>query len=341
MSLRSTTLILAASLVLVTAVPFERIHKYEGDDCPLKAGGTGVCRKTIECVNGHTILKQERHCEFVGSNPVVCCPKAEYTVQASRVAADKCGKVPPHNGPKLIDHVVGKTFKAGVGDFPFIGILVYDEENLRCAGSLISSKFLLTAAHCFKSKPTAVRMGTISATDALADSYPVANTFRHPDHNRKTKQNDIGLVELRTEVQMSANVEPICLHAELADLPPSADLTILGWGITNLDRQETSDDLLTGLVHPVPRSSCQSKYNDWNLKITERQLCAIGEQDSKGEYTDACGGDSGGPLVMRKDKKYFLVGVVSTGSGCGSGVPGLYTRVANYLQWTSERVWST
>lgn len=107
-----------------------------------------------------------------------------------------------------------------------------------------------------------------------------------------------------------------------------------------LDRQETSDDLLTGLVHPVPRSSCQSMYNDWNLKITERQLCAIGEQDSMGEYTDACSGDSGGPLVMRKDKKYFLVGVVSTGSGCGSGVPGVYTRVANYLQWTSERVWS-
>ncbi|EDS42288.1 kallikrein-7 [Culex quinquefasciatus] len=199
---------------------------------------------------------------------------------------------------------------------------------------------LIGETHCFKSKPTAVRMGTISATDALADSYPVANTFRHPDHNRKTKQNDIGLVELRTEVQMSANVEPICLHAELADLPASANLTILGWGITNLNRQETSDDLLTGLVHPVPRSSCQSMYNDWNLKITERQLCAIGEQDSMGEYTDACSGDSGGPLVMRKDKKYFLVGVVSTGSGCGSGVPGVYTRVANYLQWTSERVWS-
>lgn len=93
-------------------------------------------------------------------------------------------------------------------------------------------------------------MGTISATDALADSYPVANTFRHPEHNRKTKQNDIGLVELRTEVQMNANVEPICLHAELADLPASADLTILGWGITNLGIP-LFKTIITAIFNPV------------------------------------------------------------------------------------------
>lgn len=332
---------LAAGLVLVSAGHIERIDKFEGDECPLKNGGTGTCRKTIECINGPAILRQERHCEFAGNNPVICCPKADFTVQAGRVVQDKCAKVVPHSGPRLADHVVGKTFKAQVGEFPFIGLLVYEEEeNARCGASMISSKFLLTATHCFRYKPTTVRMGTISATDLLADTYEVAKTHRHSEYNRYVKQNDIGLVELRDEVQMNANVEPICLYTGLVDLPPATELTVIGWGVKDTDRNELSNDLLRGAVKPVTRISCQSHYTDNKVKISEKQLCALGEKDSKGEHTDACGGDSGGPLVMRKDGKYHLVGVVSLGAGCGSGVPGVYTRVASYLQWVSERVWN-
>uniref|UniRef100_A0A1Q3FCL9 Putative trypsin-like serine protease n=1 Tax=Culex tarsalis TaxID=7177 RepID=A0A1Q3FCL9_CULTA len=333
-------LILTAGLVFVVAGSIERIHKFEGDDCPLKAGGTGICRKTIECINGLTILKKERHCEFDGSSPVVCCPKAEFTVQAGRLTKEKCGEVPPQRKPTLADHVVGRTSKANVGDFPFIGLLMYDSAELRCGASLISSKFLLTATHCFRFKPVAVRMGTNLVTDPDADTYTIEKTHRHSDYNRYVKQDDIGLVELREEVRMNANVEPICLHTALVDLPPSTNLTVIGWGIKNIDRQEQSDDLLCGTVHPVQRSTCQAQYEGNKIKISEKQLCAVGEKDSKGEHTDACSGDSGGPLVIRQDDKYYLIGLVSLGAGCGSGVPGVYTRVAHYLQWISERVWN-
>lgn len=340
MGLRSAVLILVAVLTFVAAGLIERIDKFEGDDCPLKAGGTGICRKTSECINGLTVLKQERHCEFDGRNAVVCCPKAEYTIQASRVAKDKCGKVPPRSGPMLADHVVGITFKANVGDFPFIGLITYENPELRCGASLISSKFLLTATHCFRGKLVSVRMGTNLVTDPSADTYMIAKTHRHSDYNRYVKQDDIGLVELSEEVRMNANVEPICLHTALGDLATTTDLTVIGWGIKNTDRNELSDDLLSGIVHPVPRSTCQAQYAGNKIKFTEKQLCAVGKNDSQGVQTDACGGDSGGPLVIREDNKYFLVGLVSVGAGCGSGVPGVYTRVAHYLQWISERVWN-
>ena len=50
-------------------------------------------------------------------------------------------------------------------------------------------------------------------------------------------------------------------------------------------------------------------------------------------------GDSGGPLLetlndVNGDKKYYIAGVVSTGLGCGQqGIPGVYMRVSNYLEW--------
>lgn len=52
-----------------------------------------------------------------------------------------------------------------------------------------------------------------------------------------------------------------------------------------------------------------------------------------GYGVDACQEDSGGPLVCRlEDDKYHLVGIVSSGKGCGI-YPGLYTDVSRYMDW--------
>ena len=51
---------------------------------------------------------------------------------------------------------------------------------------------------------------------------------------------------------------------------------------------------------------------------------------------DSCNGDSGGPLIARRDRKssMFLWGVVSSGTRvCGSGKPGIYTRVSQFGDW--------
>lgn len=66
------------------------------------------------------------------------------------------------------------------------------------------------------------------------------------------------------------------------------------------------------------------------------EICA-GEKDGG---RDACQGDSGGPLFCRSvsnSSEWYLAGVVSHGEGCArADEPGVYTRVALFLDWINE-----
>ena len=54
-------------------------------------------------------------------------------------------------------------------------------------------------------------------------------------------------------------------------------------------------------------------------------------------------GDSGGPLMLpvkrHNMEHYEAVGVISSGSGCGSpGSPGIYARVDHFMDWINQTV---
>ena len=78
----------------------------------------------------------------------------------------------------------------------------------------------------------------------------------------------------------------------------------------------------------VSHAACNTA---WTGRIDARkQVCA------GAEGRDTCIGDSGGPLLMKRADLNSMVqlGVVSFGKKeCGSGVPGVYTRVADYVPW--------
>lgn len=89
----------------------------------------------------------------------------------------------------------------------------------------------------------------------------------------------------------------------------------------------------------MPLSECNSTFLKYNQRVnaaafrngmSEGQYCAWDPQGRN----DSCQGDSGGPLQAFLNANAAIstiVGIVSFGSGCGSELPGVYTRVAFYL----------
>ena len=73
-------------------------------------------------------------------------------------------------------------------------------------------------------------------------------------------------------------------------------------------------------------------------EVTSNMVCAGLKEGGK----DSCSNDSGGPLVVPRsssDASAIIYGIVSFGGGCAQpDQPGVYARVAKYLDWIQRHM---
>nr|BAM18077.1 serine protease [Papilio xuthus] len=186
-----------------------------------------------------------------------------------------------------------------------------------------------------------VRVGILNITGSKWNDdtdYEVDIVHVHPEYKRSRKYHDLALLRLVTPIRTSRNAFPACLYT--SETEPTISLYITGWGKTDVTKAGTSKVLLKAMLQIVPRESCNAMYTTSRKLpngILDGQICA---GDPNG-VMDTCQGDSGGPLqgFTSKDGHLRIVGVTSFGSGCGSVVPGVYTRIYKYLDWIESLVW--
>uniref|UniRef100_A0A671NPC7 Transmembrane serine protease 5 n=1 Tax=Sinocyclocheilus anshuiensis TaxID=1608454 RepID=A0A671NPC7_9TELE len=173
-----------------------------------------------------------------------------------------------------------------------------------------------------------VYAGIVTSNSAKLAQYQglaVERIIYNKNYNHRTHDNDIALVKLRTLLNFSDTIRPVCLPKYDCDLPGGTQCWISGWGYTQPDDG-------TAPVPLISTKKCNSSCM-YNGEITPRMLCA-GYTEGK---VDACQGDSGGPLVCQDENVWRLVGVVSWGTGCAEpNHPGVYTKVAEFLEWIYE-----
>lgn len=107
-----------------------------------------------------------------------------------------------------------------------------------CGGSILTPRFILTAAHCTQSTNSLPRnvYAVVGALRRLKGGTIVEleRITPHQQYNPKIYKNDISLIRTSTEIIFSEFVQPIALPSD--NLPVNGDfsVTISGWGRTSV-----------------------------------------------------------------------------------------------------------
>ncbi|MCC5634979.1 trypsin-like serine protease [Nostoc sp. CHAB 5844] len=192
-------------------------------------------------------------------------------------------------------------------------------------GTLISSRWAITAAHTAKNIPSSHQV-------LIAEKrYSIEQVVLHPDFQGskpQDAQNDIALVEL---IEPVLGVEPIIPYQHDDELGQVA--TFVGRGDFGTGRTgiEKSDGLLRMATNRVER-------------VDEQWI--VFRFDEPPETTELEGvsgiGDSGGPALIKTEAGLFIAGISSWQDDDEQGQYGLYgvweyyARVSKYIDWISD-----
>ena len=217
---------------------------------------------------------------------------------------------------------------ATVYDYPFVVVLVADTSPKRfCTATIISDKWLLTAAHCMDG----IRVGANSwDSDMVAvHGFPVVTEVRHvveavmhADHNPLTDfrewEHDIAAIRISSPF-LSRTAVPVELIApeDSIFLQSGVMTTAVGWG---------GDD-------PVSMTTAE-----WPLKVCPDDaavhLCTESSTDIYAEP-----GDSGGPLLLLESEEWKQIGIHS--SNDPQTGTHRHVRIAEHLEWITDAVGGT
>ncbi|KAK8142397.1 hypothetical protein G3M48_008825 [Beauveria asiatica] len=224
------------------------------------------------------------------------------------------------------------------GEFPFIVSL--QGNGHFCAGSLLDSTTVLTAAHCARdfvlSGEGSVKAGTLDRTTGGVDAEVASAQIKmHPDYALGSPShgpyavNDIAILKLATPIKKSGTISYATLPANGSDPVANSIAIVAGWG------NQTPNLYPDGKLHKVV------------IPVHEREVCSNLDPGAAGRDTIVCAGgngknvckyDSGGPLIDQETGQ--VIGVASFGikRQCGSETPSVYTRVGSYMTFINENL---
>uniref|UniRef100_A0A1E1WML3 Peptidase S1 domain-containing protein n=1 Tax=Pectinophora gossypiella TaxID=13191 RepID=A0A1E1WML3_PECGO len=202
-----------------------------------------------------------------------------------------------------------------------------------CAGSILNTRYVLSAAQCFSGllfSPSRrrIRAGTANRNRGGV-ILAVSRAFNHPTFSTSTLEGDLTIVQLSTAFVYGKTIQPGRIVTQNFVFPDDLPVTQVGWGSTRTSGRGTASVLREVQVYTANRQICAQEHASVSARptVSENMLCTgvLGEGGR-----DACDGDEGGPVYYDD----IIIGIISWRRRCGNATqPSVNTRVASYTNW--------
>ncbi|XP_061394696.1 trypsin-1 [Musca vetustissima] len=222
--------------------------------------------------------------------------------------------------------------------YPFMVSLRGATGSHSCGSSIISPRYILTAAHCVSGRTPSqisVQYATTTISSMGDNVVPVKRIIMHEDYNpANSYANDIALLELYgTLVFNYKTLAPVNLpepYFEIDQQPEGVPGVLAGWGL-NATGGYIQNTLQEVDLKIYSDAECQERHNyETNPQY---HICGGVDEGGKGQ----CSGDSGGPLLYKGN---IQLGIVSwSRKPCTiAPYPGVYTKVSHYIDWIKKNM---
>ncbi|XP_026744289.1 serine protease snake-like [Trichoplusia ni] len=213
-------------------------------------------------------------------------------------------------------------------------------------GSIISSRFILTASHVTQlgrgGKPSSIAVGVKNMSDTISyNGLPwqivkVKFIAKHPSYKLFPRIHDIALIKTETQIEFNENVLPACLDVTGVDITDAVATT---WD--DITQRKTVSDTIQTVTNIAPFSK-EKCYDDMNTTV---EVCLV----SNSSLSHMSWGYSGEPLLINSlysSCPYIIVGVTSIPLEANplrskyEMTAVVFTKISMFVPWIEKIVWA-
>lgn len=233
--------------------------------------------------------------------PFLCCLILAGSMTLSSQAQDKSVHANILDGTRVSE-----------SQYPYVARLTYGGDLL-CTGTLIGSRYVLTAAHCFFDSRNRRAVGDTEIVARMnGQEYPSARVSIHPTYRARSSacvdgEIDAAIIELASDV---SGISAIPLLE--AATPVGSTVTLVGYGT-----EGTGNTGENGSIPPVglvnAGTTVVQGYGDSPPKKNSASSYYFWKFDSGEANTGS--GDSGGPAFIYSGDQPYISGITCGGEG--------------------------